>query len=173
MGQRRDEVADMTWAEVDLNKAIWTIPGTRTKNGKPHVLPLAQVVIDHLKAAGTKKGYLFTASGDRPIQNWSYWKRKIDKLFASELAEAKLPAPADWTIHDLRRSVATGMQRIGEHGDVIEAFQNRQVRQGNAGRYQRHDYPAEMRAAGQRWADHIGALVSKSEQPAEPLAEAA
>ncbi|GAA4718555.1 tyrosine-type recombinase/integrase [Sphingomonas lutea] len=160
-GQRRDEVADMVWTEVDLNEAQWTIPATRTKNGKSHIVPLSTQVITLLKATGTKKGYLFTASGNGPIQNWSYWKRKIDKLFAAELAVTKLPPPLPWKVHDLRRSVHTGMQRLGEHRDVVEALANRAVREGVAAVYQRHDYRAEMQRAAQRWADHITALVSK------------
>jgi integrase len=161
LGQRRDEVADMTWEEVDLDRAIWTIPGARTKNAKPHMLPLARQAIEQLKATGTSEGYLFSASGAQPIQNWSYWKRKVDKLFNEELSKAELPVAAPWKVHDLRRSVASGMQRLGEHRDVVEAFSNRQVREGVAAVYQRHDYRTEMEAAAQRWADHVEALLDE------------
>jgi integrase len=170
LGQRRDEVADMTWEEVDLDHAIWVIPGERTKNAKPHMVPLARQAIEELKATRARKGFLFSASGERPIQNWSYWKRKIDKLFKDELEKAELPPAAPWTIHDLRRSVASGMQRLGVHRDVVEAFSNRQVRDGVAGIYQRHDYRSEVRVAAQRWGDHVESLVSG---PVELVGEAA
>src|SRR5206468_10179005 len=98
------------------------------------------------------------------IQNWSYWKRKIDKLFGAELATAKLAPAKPWKVHDLRRSVDTGMQRLGEHRDVVEAFSNRAVREGVAAVYQRHDYRTEMQTAAQRWADHIQALVSEARE---------
>jgi integrase len=170
LGQRRDEVADMTWQEVDLTGALWTIPGERTKNAKPHMVPLSRQAIDELRATGTTDGHLFTASGERSIQNWSYWKRKMDKLFREELKRAKLPPPAAWKIHDLRRSVASGMQRLGEHRDVVEAFSNRQVREGVAAVYQRHEYRTEMETAAQRWADHVDAIVNDH---AEPMSKAA
>ena len=170
LGQRRDEVGAMTWSEIDLDKAIWTIPGERAKNGKTHLVPLSRQAIKELKATGTRTGYIFTVSGNRPIQNWSYWKRRIDPLLAKELEKADLPPPADWTLHDLRRSFATGLQRLGEHEDVVEALQNRQVRAGNAGTYQRYGYEMEMQRAAQRWGDHMDVLAQDEN---ESLAAAA
>jgi integrase len=161
LGQRRDEVGAMTWDEVDVDTATWTLPGGRAKNAKDHTVPLSSQAMRELKATGTAKGFLFSVSGDRPVQNWSYWKRRIDPLFAAQMKDANLPPPAPWTLHDLRRSVATGLQRLGEHEDWIEAFQNRAVREGSAKHYQHHHYKEEMRTIAQRWADHIDHVLGQ------------
>lgn len=170
LGQRRDEVGGMTWGELDIPSATWTLRGDRTKNAKQHIVPLSRQALAELKQSPFEEGYLFSITGERPLQNWSKLKRKLDPLFDEEAKKAELAKPERWTLHDLRRSVATGMQRIGEHADVVEAFSNREVRGGTSGRYQRHAYEQEKRAAAQRWADHVEALVSKSE---EPMREAA
>jgi integrase len=47
-GQRREEVAGMAWGELDRKAALWTIPASRAKNGKAHLVPLAPAVIDEL-----------------------------------------------------------------------------------------------------------------------------
>lgn len=162
LGQRRDEVGQMTWDEMDEGSATWVLARDRTKNAKVHAVPLSRQVLAELNASPFKTGYLFSVSGERPLQNWSKLKAKLDPLFEEEAKKAKLTRPDHWTLHDLRRSVATGMQRLGEHADVVEAFCNRRVREGDAARYQRHDYEREKREAAQRWADHVEALVTKS-----------
>lgn len=162
-GQRRDEVADMVWEEIDLEKAVWSLPGgNRTKNGKPHDVPLSDAAMEELVASRIDDcEFVFSASASKPIQNWSYWKRKIDVKFTEEMsARGELP-PAPWKIHDLRRTVATGLQRLGVAGDVVEAIQSREVREGVAGRYQHHDYPTEKRAALELWSNHIATLVKR------------
>lgn len=161
LGQRRDEVGAMTWEEIDERSATWTLARDRTKNARPHVVPLASQALAELKTSPFKTGYLFSVSGERPLQNWSKLKAKLDPLFEEEAKKARSSKPAHWTLHDLRRSVATGMQRLGVHADIVEAFSNRQVREGIAGRYQRHSYEDEKRGAAQRWVDHVEAIVSK------------
>jgi integrase len=162
LGQRRDEVGEMTWDEVDLEKGVWFLPPERTKNGKPHSVPLSPAAITELKASPWRGGYVFSVSGDKPIANWSYWKRKLDTLIAKDAQKANVPLPAPWRLHDLRRTVGTGMQRLGEHTDVIEAFCNRQVREGVSGIYQRHDYEMEKRRAAERWSEHVTHVVTQS-----------
>jgi integrase len=159
LGQRRDEVANMTWGEIDLQQRIWTIPGERTKNAKVHVVPLSSQAMAVLQSSPRRQGFVFSVSGSRPIANWTYWKRKINPLVEAGVTKDNHAKPSPWTVHDLRRSVGTGMQRLGEHLDVVEALANRQVREGVASIYQRHDYRTEMALAAQRWGDHIEALV--------------
>lgn len=161
-GQRRDEVADMVWDEVDLEKALWRLPGgLRTKNGQPHDVPLADAVVEQLAAFKTTGSeYVFSPTGEGPITNWGYWKKRLDDEFQRVMVERGHLPPEHWKVHDLRRTVGTGMQRIGIDGDVVEAFHNRQVREGVAGRYQHHDYPVEKREAAEKWADHVVSLAT-------------
>jgi integrase len=170
LGQRRDEVGSMTWAEIDVDKATWLLAKDRTKNGRAHIVPLSRQALAELQLSPHEEGFLFSVTGEKPLQNWSKLKAKLDKLFDEEAKKAGLEKPAPWKLHDLRRSVATGMQRLGEHADTVEAFCNRQVREGVAGRYQRHHYEDEKRAAAQKWADHIEGLLIRQE---DPLSEAA
>lgn len=159
-GQRRDEVADMVWDEVELDEALWHLPGARTKNGKPHDVPLSAPAKAEL-ASVTKLDdcdYVFTVTGKAAFKNWGYWKKKLDATFNEVMEKRGHLPPEKWTVHDLRRTVGTGMQRIGINGDVVEAFHNRQVREGVAGRYQHHNYPDEKRAAAVRWAEHVLSL---------------
>jgi hypothetical protein len=67
-----------------------------------------------------------------------------------------------WSVHDLRRTVATGLQRLGVRLEVTEAVLNHisGTRAGIAGVYQRHDWAAEKRAALDAWAAHVLAVVN-------------
>jgi integrase len=161
LGQRRDEVGAMTWEEIDVENAVWLLAKDRTKNNKAHAVPLSKQALAELQSSPHEEGFLFSVNGKKPLQNWSKLKIKLDKLFDEEAKKAGLEKPAAWKLHDLRRSVATGMQRLGEHVDTVEAFCNRQVREGVAGRYQRHAYEDEKRAAAQRWADHVEGLLAQ------------
>ena len=76
--------------------------------------------------------------------------------------DGKVPAPlTSWNVHDLRRTVATGLQRLGVRLEVTEAILNRisGSRGGIAGVYQRHDWAAEKRAALDAWAAHVDSVV--------------
>ncbi|MEO9827582.1 MAG: tyrosine-type recombinase/integrase [Paracoccaceae bacterium] len=163
-GQRRDEVGEMVWEEVDIDAQAWFLPAARAKNGQAHTVPLAAAALAELVGQEIEGcAYVFTASGSQPIQNWSYWKKKLDREFDAVMEDRGHMRPERWKLHDLRRTVATGMQRIGVANDVVEAFHNRQVRQGVAGRYQHHDYPAEKKMAAEAWSSHLMALVAKSD----------
>ena len=149
-GQRREEVAGMAWAEVSDDLSTWTIPGTRAKNGTTHVVPLpapAQALLRGLPRVGELvfPGRVGIFSG------WSKSKADLDK--AADVT--------GWRLHDLRRTLATGLQKLGVRLEVTEAVLNHTAgsRAGIVGVYQRHDYATEKRAALDAWGKHVLAVV--------------
>jgi len=167
-GQRREEVGGLSWEEISDNVASWTIPSSRTKNGAPHVVPLsdrARAIIGKKKG----KGLVFIGRGDGAFNGYSKSKAALDaRMFADmkELAAkrgADLPATlAPWRLHDIRRTVATGLQRLGVRLEVTEAVLNHVsgTRAGIVGVYQRHDYAEEKRAALDAWAAHVTSITN-------------
>ena len=157
-GQRRDEVRGMAWPELSDDLATWTIPGPRTKNNKPSVVPLSAparaIVRERLEAnRGIRRGLVFPGEGGRVMfGNWSKSKLAMDALAGLE----------GWRLHDLRRTVATGLQRLGVRLEVTEAVLNHVsgTRGGIVGIYQRHDWAAEKRTALEGWAAHLEAAVA-------------
>jgi integrase len=153
-GQRRNEVAGMRWSELDMDNRTWTLPGSRTKNGVEHVVPLsAQVfaIISSMPRIADSK-FVFTIVGHSHIGGFARLKTRFD-------ASMKLAQP--WVFHDLRRTAISGMARLGVDLAVIERAINHTsgTFAGVVGIYQRHDFAAGKRAALQRWADHIDAIV--------------
>lgn len=148
--QRRGEVVAMAWDEIDQGKAIWTIPGERTKNGKSHAVPLTASALKILSAIPrTKSPYVFPARGkpDQPYAGYSKGKRELD-------AGAGLH---DWTLHDLRRTAATGMAKLGIAPHVVERLLNHVsgTFAGVAGVYNRFKYEDEMKGALEAWERHL------------------
>jgi integrase len=150
-GQRRSEVAGM--ARGELNGRIWTIPKERAKNDEEHELPLSRAAAD-LLASRPAKGLLFTTTGNTPISGFSKMKIALDEaLHSINNGEAIEP----WTLHDIRRGVATGLASIGIPPHVVEAVLNHKsgVIKGVAKIYNKHPYFDEKADALERWAKHI------------------
>jgi integrase len=174
-GQRRGEVAGMAWNEISEDLMTWTMPGERTKNGVAHTVPLSAAACDLLKAAlpeGAKSGpatgsLVLPGALGTPFVGWSKAKRALDKAIGEARAKAtgksgtKAEPIEPWSIHDLRRTVATGLQRLGVRLEVTEAVLNHisGSRGGIAGVYQRHDWAAERRAALDSWAAHVVSIA--------------
>jgi integrase len=153
LGQRRDEVAGMRRSELDLDRALWRLPGERTKNGRPHDVPLPAQTVAILASRQPRPGRDLVFGERRgPFSGWSQAKSRLDAALA-------LPA---WTLHDIRRTVVTGMVEIGVAPHVVEAVVNHVSghKGGVAGVYNRATYAAEKRAALQRWADHVERIVA-------------
>jgi integrase len=143
-GQRREEVAGMTWAELSEDLATWTIPATRTKNGVPHLVPLSQPareLLHSLRSDGesvqrtlqdrrAKLALVLPGERGTPFSGWSKAKSALDTA----------SGVSGWWLHDLRRSLATGLQRLGVRLEVTEAVLNHLSgrRAGVVGIYQRH-----------------------------------
>ncbi len=162
-GQRKSEVAGMGWDELDRLTLTWTIPVSRSKNKAAHVVPLSKGVIAELDAMvegkpWPKTGYVLTTTGRTPISGFSKAKKALDSLIAGARSEGALPA---WRVHDLRRTVATGFQKLGARFEVTEAVLNHisGAKAGVAGIYQRHDWKDEKKAALSAWATHVSELV--------------
>jgi integrase len=162
-GERRGEVTGMKWSELDPKARTWTLPaddprtGTagRTKNKRQHIVPLppqAWQIIEAMPRIGDGD-LVFTNDGRRPLGDHYRAKQKIDH-------EMKPTTP--WVLHDLRRSAASGMQRIGVAMHVIEKALNHVSGSfgGIVSVYQTHSYAAEVQVALQKWADHIDQLVT-------------
>ncbi|HMF26154.1 MAG TPA: integrase arm-type DNA-binding domain-containing protein [Pseudolabrys sp.] len=186
-GQRRGEVAGMAWNELADDLTAWTMPGQRTKNGAVHAVPLstaasaiikatlpadmkeAKRVVAELRSAGA----LILPGEKGAYAGWSKAKRALDQAIGDARAKAagksgKAANIEPWSIHDLRRTVATGLQRLGVRLEVTEAVLNHisGSRGGLAGVYQRHDWAVEKRAALDAWAAHV--IAATQERSASP-----
>ena len=165
-GQRMQEVAAASWSEVDRDEASFTIPAARAKNHRATDVPLSDAAIAELDAvAGGKKwprkGLVFTTTGKSPVSGFSRAKRQIDREVCDLLLETNDDRTIDfWRYHDLRRTLATGFQRLGVRFEVTEAVLNHisGSKGGVAGIYQRYDWRDEKRAALEAWAQHMLSL---------------
>jgi integrase len=159
-GQRVNEIAGLRWPEVNFDRNLISLPSSRTKNARPHDIPMSASVRDILKSQPQKDGrdYIFGRRSG-PFSGLSRCKAALDKRIA-ELNGGK-PLPA-FVHHDLRRSTATGMADIGIQPHIIEAVLNHVSghKGGIAGIYNRSQYGPEKVQALTRWADHINGLVS-------------
>ena len=162
-GCRLNEVAGMRWAELD-DDATWLIPGERTKNHRPHLVPLPPLARDLLASAKRVEGcpFVFSTTGSTPVSGWQRIKAGLDT--------AMKPA-TPFVLHDLIRTAATGMADIGIAPHIVEAVLNHVsgVRAGVAGTYNRALYAAEKKAALERWAAHIEGLMSERAATVTPL----
>jgi integrase len=148
-GCRLNEVAGMRRAELH-DDGTWHLPGSRTKNKKPHIVPLPPLARELIAGIPVTGEFVFSASG--VIFGWSRLKHRLD-------AAMKIPP---WRLHDLRRTAATGMAEIGVQPHIVEAVLNHVSghKAGVAGTYNRAAYAAEKKAALERWAARIESLIS-------------
>ena len=187
-GQRRAEVAGMAWTELDRDSATWTIPKGRAKNDRAHIVPLAPPVVAELdrlalKALGGQwpedspawpaNGHVLTTTGTTPISGISKAKRALDDAIAKGRKEAGHEPIVPWRLHDLRRTMATGLQKLGVRFEVTEAVLNHVsgAKSGVAGVYQQHDWRDEKRAALQAWAKRVVGLGRKPASNVIKIAE--
>jgi integrase len=164
---RRDEIAGMEWAEIDMDARTWVLPAARTKNKREHVIPLSDPAVDILAGLPRVEGrrFVFSTTGRTPVSGFSKAKAEIDKAVLEiaklEAAGEATPIPS-WTLHDIRRTVATNLQRLGVRLEVTEACLNHVSgsRAGIVGIYQRHSWSDEKRAALDAWARRLDAIVT-------------
>ncbi len=154
-GARRSEVAGMTWREIDFDAKLWTLPAARAKNATEYQIPLSDSAVQILQALPriADSDLVFTLSGRVPIRGFHNIKTRIDDL---------MPACPPWTLHDLRRTFASGCARLGIAVHVVEAALNHRSGsiRGIAAIYNRYRYDTEKRAAMAAWARHVEAIVS-------------
>ncbi len=144
-GARRAEIAELKWSEIHGNTI--KLSGARTKNAEPHDMPLSEQALDVLsrmpRIAGSE--YVF----GKPLRSGAWSNAKI------KFSAAKIQP---WRIHDLRRTVSTGMNELGTEPHIVEAVLGHTVK-GVAGVYNRAKYEAAKRAALKAWGAHVMALV--------------
>jgi integrase len=184
-GQRRSEVASMRWGDIDRVSRQWMIAGSQTKNARDHVVPIAPAMQSLLVSAPRFGGQeeadedqnarpIFTTNGKTGVSGFSKAKARLDadilRTRRKQAEEAgrdpgKVKPPLPWILHDLRRSCATGMARVGVAPHIIEMVLNHAsgFRSGIVGVYQRHPYLEERRKALAVWAAHLESLTAPRE----------
>jgi integrase len=162
----------MQWSEIDEDKAVWVIPAKWSKNGRDHLVPLSETVLQLVtslcptKAART--GPVFSTDGIKPINGFSKPKAKLDIAVAKVLAKdspAELPMMQPWVFHDLRRTFQTNAQALGFPRDHIHAAVNHAAegrRSGLARIYQLYEYQSEKTALMGAWSRKVAQLVTGS-----------
>jgi integrase len=152
-GARRTEIAEMRWTEIDAR--MWTLPKERAKNARQHAVPLSDSVVEILKALPRIAGsdLIFTLNGRNRITAFSLTKQRLDET---------MPCIPHWTLHDLRRTFASGCARLGVAVHVVEAALNHRsgAIKGVAAVYNRYDYATEKRAALDVWSRYVETLVT-------------
>ena len=148
--QRRSEVAGIDWRELSRADREWMLPAHRSKNGEANIIhlgTLAVVTLDGLAGGPNwpKQGLVLTTNGKKSLGGFSYIKRLLEDAIADAVQEAELPLPKPWIIHDLRRTGATKLQKLGIRKEVTEAVLNHRAKSksGIEGVYQLHDYAPE------------------------------
>jgi integrase len=160
-GCRRQEVGSMQTSELAQDTGTWTIPAERAKNGRPHTLPLPPTAWQIIASVPAWQGRDFLFGRRAGFGAWAINKRALDQRAGI----------ANFHLHDIRRSVATGMAEIGVQPHVIEAVLNHASghKGGIAGIYNKATYEREMKAALAVWADHVRSLVEGGERKIVPL----
>ena len=151
-GQRREEVARLKWDELDLGHRVWTLPKSRTKNAKAHVVHLSEQAMAVLKHAGQRGPCVLSLLGTKPFQEFSRAKRRLDEL----------SGVTGWRLHDLRRTCVSGMARLGIAPHIADKILNHQsgTISGVAAVYQRHEFLSERKEALERWGSYVAQVVS-------------
>ena len=167
-GVRLSEGCGMSKAEIHGD--LWEIPGARTKSGLPHVVPLTPPVEELIAAAIADSGespFVFPAVDRHRMTDKPMTRHAPDHAYAKlarKLGFVDASGDVDTGVHDLRRTVATNMARIGVAVDLIDRVQGRLPR-GNrvSAIYNRHEYLREKRAALEQWALELSAMVTRSD----------
>jgi integrase len=163
-GQRRSEVAGMTWSEIDIETRTWTQPSSKTKNGRSHVVFLpkrAQQILQDVRHLG-HGDRVFSTKEARPISGFSKAKLRLDKI----------SGVTGWTLHDLRRTFATyATECLDASPAVIEKVLNHSsgAVTGIARVYQRAQYLSQRRDLADRWGDLVERWISEAPALDSPI----
>jgi integrase len=155
-GQRKVEISDLAWSEVDLGRRQILLPAHRAKNGREHLVPLTGPAIDILQALPQQLGRDFIfGTGSGGFSGWSKAKAALDKRLAGQIIEP-------WVVHDIRRSVASGLGGLGIDLHITEKVLNHQSGSfaGIVSVYQRYSFEHQKREALEKWGSHIAMLVA-------------
>lgn len=165
-GQRRDEIANLKWSELSDTFDTITFEGSRTKNGRAHIVPLPQLATAIIKtlprvaiSPDKMSDYVFTTIGTTPFSGFSNGKIALEKHCD--------PALPDWHLHDLRRTVSTELAKLRVTQEVTEAILNHKSGKvsGVAAIYNRYEYADEKHEALKLWADRLQEIVIDRPRP--------
>jgi len=174
-GCRLSEIAEMRWDELSDDFAMLHLSGERTKNSRPHDVPLPPMAREVLRSVRRieRCPYVFSTTGKTPVSGFSKAKVQLDEamLAAAEKERGKDATIEPWRIHDLRRTAATGMAGIGVAPHIVEACLNHVsgAKASVAGTYNRETYEPEKKAALARWAEHVERIVSGKTAKVVPM----
>jgi integrase len=149
-GQRREEVAQLRWGELDEQARTWTIPSSRTKNKKTHIVHLSEPAWRVIPQRSDGE-FVFESSHGTHFQNFGQAKPELDKR----------SGVTGWRLHDLRRTIVSGMARLGVPPHIADKILNHEAGtiSGVAAVYQRHDFLLERKEALDRWGAHVEQLL--------------
>jgi integrase len=149
-GARREEIGGLRWSEIDLGKALVTLPPARTKNAREHIIPLSALALSILEAQPRRdRDHVFGEGPTHGYRGYSQGKFELD---------SRAPI-APWVLHDLRRTVSTGLNgELGVQPHIVEAVLGHH-QGGIASIYNRASYLREMTQALALWGEHIAAIV--------------
>jgi integrase len=153
--QRRTEVASMRWVDLDLDTATWTIPAAATKSERLHAVPLSPLALATLERLPRIGEYVFTTDGRTHMTNFAKLKARLD-AYVSASGVTLQP----WRLHDLRRSAATHMVRLGIREEVVGRVLNHAATGITARVYALHSYGPEKRRALDSWAQELERTVA-------------
>jgi len=130
---------------------VWTIPKSRTKNAKSHIVHLSDQSVGVLKRADRRGALVFSPLSGKPFRSFGRAKRLLDQI----------SGVTEWRLHDLRRTCVSGMARLGVAPHVADKILNHQsgTISGVAAVYQRHEFLSERRAALDLWGAHIEEIL--------------
>ena len=158
-GQRRGEATGARWDEIDFEANEWTIPSSRAKSGKAHVVPLSDLALDLLKDMSNGSDFVFPGARENaPLSPYSVSQGMRKSLKALKLTDNSA------TPHDLRRSFASGLAELGFPRLTVSKLLNHREG-GITAVYDRYGYAEEMRTAMQAWGARLVEIVSGQPQP--------
>ena len=147
--QRRNEVSEMTWSELDLDNNQWEIPSARTKNEKPHFVHLSEPAIAVISVVPNIGDYVFTSNGKTPFSGFSKSKKRLDEL----------SGVSGWRLHDIRRTVGTNLAELEVPRLTISRILNHKEG-GVTSIYDRHSYFKEKLAALELWGRRLDQILT-------------
>lgn len=118
-GQRRGEILELKWSEVDLHKAQIIKPGSQTKNGKPHTTHLSRPALQELNQLDRLKGksdWVFTTTSTTPVSGIGKVKNRLDNLLGDDFEP--------WRLHDIRTGFASALAEAGEAETIVDRILN-------------------------------------------------
>lgn len=167
-GQRRSEISDLAWSEVDEAEKLLLIPAERMKAGLAHEIPLpaaALALLDEVQKFEPPRTYVFASPHrkDAAVNSFSQIKSDLDRLIleARQEMDPEAVAMPSWRFHDLRRTMRSGLARFGISPDIAERVLSH-LPAGVQAVYDRHQYREQKRQAIAAWCNHVAALLDPS-----------